>query len=106
MHFDSPLAFILLLLIPFVLWPWRRRRSGSVRFSSTADAVKSGKSVRQRLFFVLPLLCGLSLLMFVIALARPQVGIERVRDINKGIAIEVVLDRSSSMGEEMDLVFP
>lgn len=102
MYFESPLAFILLLLIPFALWPWRRKRNGSVQFSSIGAAVQAGKSLRQRLWFVLPLLRGLSLLLLVIALARPQVGTERVRDINKGIAIEVVLDRSSSMGEKME----
>ncbi len=102
MHFESPLAFILLLLIPLVLWPWHRRRSGSVQFSSTDDVARVGKSLRQRIMFVLPLLRGLSLLFLVIALARPQVGSERIRDINKGIAIEFVLDRSSSMGEEME----
>ena len=101
MHFNTPLSFILLLLIPFVLWPWRSRRAGSVRFSSTDDAMLAGKSLRQRVSFVLPLLRGLSLLLLIIALARPQVGTERVRDINKGIAIEVVIDRSGSMREEM-----
>ena len=43
----------------------------------------------------------LALVLLVIAIARPQKGLEQVRDLNKGIAIEMVLDRSSSMGEEM-----
>jgi Ca-activated chloride channel family protein len=102
MHFNTPIAFILLLLIPLVIWPWRMRRSGAVQFSSTDNVTRAGKSMRQKLSFLLPVLRGLSLLLLIIALARPQVGTERVRDINKGIAIEVVLDRSSSMGEEMD----
>ena len=36
-----------------------------------------------------------------VALARPQFGVEKVRDISQGIAIEMVVDRSSSMSEEM-----
>jgi Ca-activated chloride channel family protein len=39
--------------------------------------------------------------LLVIALARPQQGIETVRDISRGVAIEMVVDRSSSMGAEM-----
>lgn len=48
------------------------------------------------------LLRTLALLCMVTALARPQRGLERVRDINKGIAIEMVVDRSGSMNAEME----
>ncbi len=42
-----------------------------------------------------------ALILLTVALARPQKGMERVRDINKGIAIEMIVDRSGSMGAEM-----
>jgi Ca-activated chloride channel family protein len=42
------------------------------------------------------------LVLLVIALARPQLGTERVRDVSRGIAIEMVIDRSSSMGGKLD----
>ena len=38
----------------------------------------------------------------VIALARPQEGRERVRDTSRGVAMEMVVDRSGSMGAVMD----
>jgi Ca-activated chloride channel family protein len=101
MHFESPLAFLLLLLLPVVLWP-RRRRSGSLRFSSTGTAARTAHSWRQRLSFTPGLLRGLAFILLVIALARPQTGLERIRDINSGIAIEMVLDRSSSMSAELE----
>jgi Ca-activated chloride channel family protein len=44
----------------------------------------------------------LALVLVVVALARPQQGHEKVKDVTKGIAIETVLDRSGSMGTEMD----
>ncbi|MEZ4551122.1 MAG: hypothetical protein R2860_12595 [Desulfobacterales bacterium] len=37
-----------------------------------------------------------ALLCLVIALARPQTGREEVVDISKGVAIEMVIDRSGS----------
>jgi Ca-activated chloride channel family protein len=42
------------------------------------------------------------LVLLVIALARPQMGREKVKDVTKGVAIEMVIDRSGSMGSEMD----
>jgi len=50
-----------------------------------------------------PVLRTISLVLLVIALARPRRGTEQVRDISKGIAIEMALDRSSSMSAEMEL---
>jgi Ca-activated chloride channel family protein len=42
------------------------------------------------------------LIALCVAIARPQEGKEMVRDVSKGIAIEMVVDRSGSMGAEMD----
>ena len=103
MRFESPYAFLLLLLLPALLWVWHRRRhGGSIRFPSTGNAARAGRSLRQRLLalpFLLRLLC---LTLMVVALARPQQGRERVRDVSKGIAIQAVVDRSGSMGTEME----
>jgi Ca-activated chloride channel family protein len=35
-------------------------------------------------------------------MARPQEGREQVRDVSRGVAIEMVVDRSGSMGAEME----
>jgi len=103
MHYDSPWTFLLLLAIPALLWLRRRRtRSGSVRFSSTAGAARAGSSWRQRFAFVPALLRLLAVICLIVALCRPQEGLERVKDVNKGIAIEMVVDRSGSMGAEME----
>ena len=47
-----------------------------------------------------------ALVLFITALARPQMGYERIRDFSRGIAIEMVVDRSSSMGAEMRFMGP
>jgi Ca-activated chloride channel family protein len=103
MHFHSPWAFLLLIAIPVMLAVRRMtRKSGTIRFSSVSHAVKSGRSLRQHLS-VLPLVIRVAaIICLIIALARPQSGREEIRDISKGIAIEMVADRSGSMGAEME----
>jgi Ca-activated chloride channel homolog len=104
MHFHSPWAFLLLVAVVGVLF-WRRirfREKGSIRFSTVSNAAKSGRSLRQRLS-VLPLIIRvLAVVCLTVAIARPQTGREQIKDVSKGIAIEMVVDRSGSMGTEME----
>lgn len=103
MRFASPYMFLLLLLIPLLVYvELRRNRRGAMRFSTTAFAGAADASWRRR-FHRLPLMLRLAALaLFVIALARPQMGLEKIYDISRGIAIEMVVDRSSSMSENME----
>ena len=102
MRFESPWAFVLLLAIPLAIWFSRRaRQTGTIRFSSIANASRSGRSWRTR-FRHLPLaLRVFALVLLTIGLARPQQGREKVHDVNEGVAIEMIVDRSGSMGQEM-----
>ena len=104
-RFATPWAFFLLLAIPAVVfYLWRFGRPGTVRFSSLANAKRAGASFRTT-FSLLPLaLRILAIILICVALARPQQGHEKVKDVTKGIAIEMVLDRSGSMGTEMDFL--
>ena len=101
-RFESPWALVLVLLLPLVLWLGaRRNRRAVVRFSSIANARQAGQSWRQTLGGLPAFLRFLALLLVVLALARPQKGREQVRDVSKGIAIMMVVDRSSSMAQEL-----
>lgn len=104
MRFDAPWFLLLLLAIPLLLW-WKGRgrvgKRGAIRFSWTRNAAQAGRSLRQRLSFVPLLIRVLALVLLVVAIARPQKGMERVQETSEGIAIEMVVDRSSSMGAEM-----
>jgi len=103
MRFESPWAWLAsLAVLAVAALLFRRRSRGSLRFSSTRNALRSGHSLRQRLLAVPGILRVLALLLLVTALARPQQGKERVREVSRGVAIEMVLDRSGSMGAEMD----
>ncbi|MBN1257963.1 MAG: VWA domain-containing protein [Planctomycetes bacterium] len=102
MRFESPWALLVTLAIPLLIaFSGRGRGWGSVRFSATAQVKGVGKSIKQRLLWLPLAIRILALLLLAVALARPQEGTERVHDISKGIAIEMVVDRSGSMGAEM-----
>ena len=92
----------MLAVIPVLLYA-RHRFHGrpGVRFSSTGNASRAGRTLRRRLLFVPGLLRVMALVLVVVALARPQQGKERVRQVSRGVAIEMVVDRSGSMGAEM-----
>jgi len=101
-RFESPWAFLAAFAVLLVAYiSLRRRRRGSLRFSSTDHATAAGVSLRQRLLGVPFMLRLAVLVLLILALARPQQGKERVREVSKGIAIEMVVDRSGSMGAEM-----
>lgn len=101
-RFESPLALLLVLLIPLVMWCGQRRsRHVALRFSTVTNILRSGQSWRQLLSWLPSLLHLIALVLIVIALARPQHGSVQVRDYSRGIAIAMVVDRSSSMREEL-----
>jgi len=103
MNFATHWAWLLLLAIPLLLFVQRRLgRRGSLRFSSTGHAAHAGRSWRQRILSIPIALRILVLVLLVAALARPQKGKEQIRIVSKGVAIEMVVDRSGSMGAEME----
>lgn len=103
MRFAAPWVLIL-LVIPLLLFVrFRRRQGAAARFSSVELVRAAGRSRRQQLIHLPLLLRTAALILLVFGLARPQQGIEKIYDINHGIAMEMVIDRSSSMGEVMSV---
>ena len=103
MNFASPWAFAALLAVPLLIYrELGRKQQSAVIFPSLELAAAAGGSFRTRLRRLPLLLRVIALVLLIIALARPQEGLEKVYDVSKGIAIEVVVDRSSSMGAEME----
>jgi Ca-activated chloride channel family protein len=103
MRFESPWALLALAAIPLILFLISRRKGpGSIRFSSIGHARTAGRSLRQNLAAAPLLLRAAAMILLVLALARPQMGREKVRDVTKGVAIQMVVDRSSSMSAEME----
>jgi Ca-activated chloride channel family protein len=103
MHFSNPTLLILLVLIPLLVWlylrRWRRGQ-GSLRFASTLalEGARSSWTVwaRHALFGT----SVLGLLLAVVALARPQKGVQAEDILTEGVDIVIALDASGSMAAE------
>ena len=99
MRLADPQALLLLLLLPPLLW-WlsRRRTSLGVGYPTVNELAHVRPSWPARLRQALPWLRVLVLVLIVVALARPQWGVEATKIQREGIAIAMVVDTSSSMG--------
>jgi Ca-activated chloride channel homolog len=99
MRLAAPQALLLLLLVPPLLW-WVVRRQGTVgiAYPALGALVRLPPSWPARLRAALPWLRALVLILIIVALARPQWGVEATKIQREGIAIAMVVDVSSSMG--------
>ncbi|MEC9372394.1 MAG: VWA domain-containing protein, partial [Planctomycetota bacterium] len=103
MRFESPIAFLALLLLPAVVWiAMRRGRRASVGFSSFDALLGVGGSVRSQMAWTPLLLRLIVIAMLAVALARPREGVSETRITTQGIAIAMVVDRSGSMDDPME----
>lgn len=94
----------LLLLLPVAWHVWRRvRRRPAHGFGTLAAGTAAGRSWRQRWLWLPPVLQTLGLVALVGALARPQAKVHVMRQEEEGIAIELLLDASSSMDTRMEM---
>ncbi|MBU0638710.1 MAG: VWA domain-containing protein [Planctomycetes bacterium] len=97
-RFAYPLVFLALLLLPLLWFVWQRQRNRpALRFSSLAALRAAGGARRGRLRLLLPVLRTVALVCLIVAVARPQRADESSRIFAEGIAIQMVVDTSSSM---------
>jgi len=98
LRLHDPLWLTAILPVVFVLW-WaaRRHRNATVLFSSIADVRALPRTLALRVKPALRVARVLGLLLVVLALSRPQQGLEQFRVRTEGIAIGLVIDRSGSM---------
>lgn len=102
MQWYTPWALLLFLLLPALGYVMlRKRRGAAVRFPSLIDMKRCPVSWRQRLRPLLVAVRLLCLALLILALARPRQGTVLSEISTEGIAIEAVVDRSSSMEAEM-----
>lgn len=94
MNFQYPW---LLALIPVLLWLFRRKQTST---SVTVDAIAVASQLepsRARYLWLTLYLRQLSVLAVLIALAGPRAPASFDREVNEGIAIQLLVDVSSSM---------
>jgi len=96
MRFANPYLLLLLLLIPLLLW-WRGRRRVSINFPDGILLKRLPVSFAVRFQPILPTLYALGLACLIIAIARPQRGMQESRVNTEGVDIVLLLDLSTSM---------
>ena len=98
MRFAYPLLLLLLLLIPLMLYRrHREERALSLPFSRTIRLAALPPSWRVRLQPLFYILYGLGIAALMIALARPQRGVDRTVITSEGVDMVLLLDLSESM---------
>ncbi|MDA8141592.1 MAG: VWA domain-containing protein [Desulfobacteraceae bacterium] len=97
-RFASPYAFLLLLLIPVIVWYRRRQRPATLAATAVHSLKEIGPSPALTLHRLLPGIYYLVIILLILALARPQWGTRRLPQESEGINIILALDLSGSMG--------
>jgi len=87
----------LLALIPIALWLIRRRRDRTSVTVSSLSLWPDAESGKARYLWIPIVLRRIAIVSILIALARPQGTSQRSLDLSEGIAIQVLIDVSSSM---------
>jgi Ca-activated chloride channel homolog len=102
MDLYSPWILALLVTTPVLGWLMvRKKRQPAVKFSNLAAVKAYAPSWRQRLRPILTVLRLVCIVCLIVALARPRKGTMISHISTEGVAIEMVVDRSGSMGTEM-----
>jgi len=99
LRFANPIFLALLAAVPPLIWWWLRRRRSALRYPDTGwlTSLPPGRSVWVARGGAA--LRGASLALVVIALAGPRWPERGSRIPTEGIAIQMVVDASPSMGE-------
>ena len=85
-------------VIPLIWWAWLNPRCrAAIRISSVARLRVVGMTAGPAARYVLPVLRTLAVALLILSIARPQRADEQTRIQTEGIAIQLVVDRSSSM---------
>lgn len=95
-RFAEPLLLLLLFLIPIILY-FKNRRIISIQYSRIELLSNLPKSWKLRIQPILPILYTFGLFAIIIAIARPQKGIDESIIRTEAVDIILLLDLSESM---------
>ncbi|WP_372845953.1 VWA domain-containing protein [Pontiella sp.] len=98
MRLAHPIFLLLLLLIPVLVWlRWHMQHKRTMQFSDANVLKGLPKSWRVRVQPLVPVPYALGLACLVVALARPQRGLEDSRVRTEAVDIILLMDLSGSM---------
>lgn len=102
-RFDHPMFLLFLILIPLLIWrciKMGKRQEGSIKFSSVSFLSAITPSFFAKHSWIPFALRVVTLMLLILAFARPQAGLKEEEIISEGIDIFVVVDNSGSMRAE------
>lgn len=98
MEFKYPWLLLMLVLVPLALYMQKRRTRVRLPFPDlTSLKIKRSLSLRTTFYRFLPLLRALGLVLFIVALARPQTVSGEKEYQTDGVDIVLAMDISGSM---------
>ena len=103
MRFASSISLVLLLIVPVLIKQFRERhtkKKGSIRFSNVSRLKQTIPSGFAKYYSLLPILRIITIILLILALARPQSSKGDESITTEGIDIILTLDVSGSMQAE------
>lgn len=97
MQLANPYALVLLLLIPLLWWRQHRQRPVAIAYPAVQTWAQVPRSAMSWLRCAMPYLRLVVFALSILALARPQQGLQAAKVYSEGIAIVMVVDISGSM---------
>lgn len=98
MTFHNAWLLLFLLAIPLLWWRWRKQTFNTgISYATSVDLSLLPASLRSRTAWIPAVLRTLAIAMLIVCVARPQKRFEKTKQASDGVAIEMVIDRSSSM---------
>ena len=98
MTFHNPWYLLLLVLVPLLWWRWNRHQfKTGISYSTAIELDLLPQSLRGKTAWLPALLRTLAIILLIVCIARPQKRFEKIQQAADGVAIELVIDRSSSM---------
>lgn len=92
--------FLLFLLLVFLIHR-KKKAIAPITFSGLEQVKAAGLSWKTKMRWIPLALRIMAIFMLLIAFSRPQKGLEVIKTAREGVAIQMVIDRSSSMTESL-----
>ncbi len=99
-HFADPWYLLALIVVPVMVFRYLKdsgMNSGKLKYSDIRLLRNLGQTLKQRLRHLLFLMRVLAVILFIIALARPQSSSKEEKISTEGVDIVLAMDVSSSM---------
>ena len=96
-QFEDPWLLLFMLMLPYMAFKGKKKQQPTINYS-TIGTLQSIRTAQVDFFSVLPLILRiLSVMLLILALARPQEGHKSQEILSVGVDIMLALDTSGSM---------